>query len=176
MPAISVRARRASLVVLLLAASVLVALPRHASATINPDDVDRPKISAGDWKFGNKGVLDVLDGGVVNWDESTPADRAPCPVYTPWISGILYLNNLDGVSTRVEVLYHDNAHIELHSWHSATFTPTDNKTHEHVISDNYWGSSDLDHIVIIIEKKLSDGSWASVGATTEYRPWCQTDG
>ena len=43
-----VRALRAALVVPLLMGSALVASAGHASASINPDNVDRPKISAGD--------------------------------------------------------------------------------------------------------------------------------
>jgi hypothetical protein len=45
--AITVRALRAAVVVPLLAASALVASVGHASATINTNDTDRPKISAG---------------------------------------------------------------------------------------------------------------------------------
>src|SRR6201989_1863799 len=44
-----VRALRAVLVVPLLMGSALVASAGHASASINPDNVDRPKISAGDY-------------------------------------------------------------------------------------------------------------------------------
>jgi hypothetical protein len=55
--------------------------------------------------------------------------------FTPWVSGILYVNNLAWQSTRVEVDYHDFSHNELHTWDSATFTPVDNKKHEYVISD-----------------------------------------
>jgi hypothetical protein len=46
------RALRDALVVPLLMGSALVASAGHASASINPDNVDRPKISAGDRDFG----------------------------------------------------------------------------------------------------------------------------
>ena len=49
-----VRALRAALVVPLLMGRALVASAGHASASINPDNVDRPKISAGDRDFGNR--------------------------------------------------------------------------------------------------------------------------
>src|SRR6266567_4764220 len=46
MSTITVRALRAAVVVPLLAASALMASVGHASATINTDNTDRPKISA----------------------------------------------------------------------------------------------------------------------------------
>ena len=84
----------------------------HASASINPDNVDGPKISAGDRDFGNKDIFGILSGGIVSWDETDPGTRSMCPKFTPWISGILYVNNLAWQSTRVEVDYHkDVDHI-----------------------------------------------------------------
>ena len=136
-----VRALRAALVVPLLMGSALVASAGHASASINPDNVDRPKISAGDRDFGNKDIFGILSGGIVNWDETDSGTRSMCPKFTPWVSGILYVNNLAWQSTRVEVDYHDFSHNELHTWDSATFTPVDNKKHEYVISDAVYGSS-----------------------------------
>src|ERR1700748_3982507 len=118
---------RAALVVPLLVGSALVASARHASASITPDNVDRPKISAGDRDFGNKDIFGILSGGIVNWDETDSGTRSMCPKLTPWVSGILYVNNLAWQSTRVEVDYHDSAPVELYTWASATFTPTDNK-------------------------------------------------
>jgi hypothetical protein len=107
--------------------SALVALASHASASINPDNVDRPKISAGDRDFGNKDIFGILSGGIVNWDETDSGTRSTSPKFTPWVSGILYVNNLAWQSTRVEVDYHDFSHNEPHTWDSATFTPVDNK-------------------------------------------------
>jgi hypothetical protein len=48
MSTVTVRALRAALVVPLLAASAMVASAGHASASVNPANTDRPKISAGD--------------------------------------------------------------------------------------------------------------------------------
>src|SRR6201985_220712 len=107
-----VRALRAALVVPLLMGSALVASAGHASASINPDNVDRPKISAGDRDFGNKDIFGILSGGIVNWDETDSGTRSMCPKFTPWVSGILYVNNLAWQSTRVEVDYHDFSHNE----------------------------------------------------------------
>jgi hypothetical protein len=84
-----VRALRGALVVPLLMGSALVASAGHASASINPDNVDRPKISAGDRDFGNKDVFGILSGGIVNWDEIASGTRSMCPKFTPWVSGIL---------------------------------------------------------------------------------------
>jgi hypothetical protein len=98
-----VRALRAALVVPLLMGSALVASAGHASASINPDNVDRPKISAGDRDFGNKDIFGILSGGIVNWDETDSGTRSMCPKFTPWVSGILYVNNLAWQSTRIEV-------------------------------------------------------------------------
>jgi hypothetical protein len=78
-----VRALRAALVVPLLMGSALVASAGHASASINPDNVDRPKISAGDRDFGNKDIFGILSGGIVNWDETDPGTRSMCPKLTP---------------------------------------------------------------------------------------------
>ena len=89
-----VRALRAALVVPLLMGRALVASAGHASASINPDNVDRPKISAGDRDFGNKDIFAILSGGIVNWDETDSGTRSMCPKFTPWVSGILYVNNL----------------------------------------------------------------------------------
>ncbi len=111
-----VRALRAALVVPLLMGSALVASAGHASASINPDNVDRPKISAGDRDFGNKDIFGILSGSIVNWDETDSGTRSMCPKVTPWVSGILYVNNLAWQSTRVEVDYHDFSHNELHTW------------------------------------------------------------
>jgi len=57
MSTVTVRALRAALVVPSLAGSALLASAGHASASINPDNVDRPKISAGDRDFGNKDIF-----------------------------------------------------------------------------------------------------------------------
>jgi hypothetical protein len=172
MSTIITRVLRVALVVPLLAAGALAVSAHHAGATINPDDTDRPKINAGDYKFGNKGLFDVLDGGVTNWDVTAPLDRNPCPDVTPWISGILYLNNLAWQSTRVEVDYHDAAHSELHTWDSKTYQPTDNKSYSYTISVTpLWGSADLDHIIIKIQA-FENGSWNTVGSDLEYRPTC----
>ena len=62
------RAVRAALVVPLLMGGALLASAGHAKASINPDNVDRPKISAGDRDFGNKDIFGILSGGIVNWD------------------------------------------------------------------------------------------------------------
>jgi len=97
-----------------------------------------------------------------------------CPKFTPWVSGILYVNNLAWQSTRVEVDYHDFSHNELHTWDSATFTPVDNKKHEYVISDAVYGSYDLDHIIIKIDA-FENGSWKTKGTAVEYRPQDCTD-
>src|SRR5690349_24088937 len=102
-----VRALRAPLVVPLLMGSALVASAGHAGATVNTNETDRPKISAGDRDFGNKDIFGFLSGGIVNWDETAPPDRNTCPTFTPWISGILYVNNLAWQSTRVEVDYQE---------------------------------------------------------------------
>ena len=77
-----VRALRAALVVPLLMGSALVASAGHASASINPDNVDRPKISAGDRDFGNKDIFGILSGGIVNWDETDSGTRSTCPNQT----------------------------------------------------------------------------------------------
>jgi hypothetical protein len=122
----------------------------------HPDNVDRPKISAGDRDFGNKDIFGILSGGIVNWDETDPGTRSVCPKFTPWIGGILYVNNLAWQSTRVEVDYHDFKHNELYTWDSATFTPVDNKKHEYVISDAVYGSEDVDHIIIKIDAPGTD--------------------
>jgi quercetin dioxygenase-like cupin family protein len=63
------------------------------------NNTDRPKISAGDRDFGNKDIFGILSGGIVNWDETPSGTRSMCPVSTPWISGILYVNNLAWQST-----------------------------------------------------------------------------
>jgi hypothetical protein len=55
-----VRALRAALVVPLLMGSALVASAGHASASINPDNVDRPKISAGDRDFKHEDVDHII--------------------------------------------------------------------------------------------------------------------
>ena len=164
-----VRALRAVLVVPLLMGSALVASAGHASASINPDNVDRPQISAGDRDFGNKDIFGILSGGIVNWDETDSGTRSMCPKFTPWVSGILYVNNLAWQSTRVEVDYHDFSHNELHTWDSATFTPVDNKKHEYVISDAVYGSEDVDHIIIKVDA-FENGSWKTKGTAVEYRP------
>jgi len=170
-----VRALRAALVVPLLMGSALVASAGHAGATVNTNETDRPKISAGDRDFGNKDIFGFLSGGIVNWDETAPPDRNTCPTFTPWISGILYVNNLAWQSTRVEVQYHDSAHIELYTWDSKTYQPADNKTHEYVISDSAFGSDELDHVIIKIQA-FEDGSWKDVGTAVEYRPQdCTSD-
>jgi hypothetical protein len=174
MSTITVRALRAAVVVPLLAASALVASVGHASATINTNNTDRPKISAGDRDFGNKDFLGFLSGGIVNWDETDSGTRSTCPKFTPWISGILYLNNLSHQSTRVEVDYHDSRHNELYTWDSASFMPVDNKKHEYVISDAVYGSYDLDHIIIKIDA-FENGSWKTKGTAVEYRPLDCTD-
>jgi hypothetical protein len=175
MSAFTVRALRAALVVPLLAGSALMASAGHASATINPDDTDRPKISAGDRDFGNKDFFGFLHGGIVNWDESYSGTNSACPQFTPWISGILYVNNLADQSTRVEVAYHDSVHHILHTWDSASFTPVDNKKHEYVISDSVYGDTELDHIVIRIQA-FEVNSWNTVGSAIEYRPQdCSSD-
>ena len=80
-----VRVLRAALVVPLLMGSALVASAGHASASINPDNVDRPKISAGDRDFGNKDIFGILSGGIVNWDETDSGTRSMCPKFTPWV-------------------------------------------------------------------------------------------
>jgi hypothetical protein len=103
-----VRTLRAALVVPLLMGSALVASAGHAKASINPDNVDRPKISAGDRDFGNKDIFGILSGGIVNWDETDSGTRSMCPKFTPRVSGILYVNNLAWQSTRVEVDYHED--------------------------------------------------------------------
>jgi hypothetical protein len=175
MSAFTVRALRAALVVPLLAGSALAVSAGHASATINPDNTDRPKISAGDRDFGNKDWLGILSGGIVNWDETDSGTRSTCPLFTPWISGILYVNNLAWQSTRVEVAYHDSAHHILHTWDSASFKPADNKKHEYVISDSVYGDTELDHVVIRIQA-FEAGSWTTVGSAIEYRPQdCTSD-
>jgi hypothetical protein len=174
MSTITVRALRAAVVVPLLAASALVASVGHASATINTNDTDRPKISAGDRDFGNKDFLGFLSGGIVNWDETDSGTRSTCPKYTPWISGIPYLNTLSHQSTRVEVDYHDSRHNELYTWDSASFMPVDNKKHEYVISDAVYGSYELDHIIIKIDA-FENGSWKTKGTAVEYRPLDCTD-
>jgi hypothetical protein len=174
MSTITIRALRAAVVVPLLAASALMASVGHASATINTNDTDRPKISAGDRDFGNKDFWGFLSGGIVNWDETDSGTRSTCPEFTPWISGILYVNNLPHESTRVEVDYHDSRHNELYTWDSATFTPVDNKKHEYVISDAVYGSYDLDHIIIKIDA-FENGSWKTKGTAVEYRPQDCTD-
>ena len=97
-----------------------------------------------------------------------------CPKFTPWVSGILYANNLAWQSTRVEVDYHDFSHNEPHTWDSATFTPVDNKKHEYVISDAVYGSEDVDHIIIKIDA-FENGSWKTKGTAVEYRPQDCTD-
>ena len=78
-----VRALRAAPVVPLLMGSALVASAGHASASINPDNVDRPKISAGDRDFGNKDIFGILSGGIVNGDETDSGTRSMCPKFTP---------------------------------------------------------------------------------------------
>jgi hypothetical protein len=175
MSIITSRAVRAALVAPLLAASALVASAGHASATINTNETDRPKISAGDRDFGNKDWLGILSGGIVNWDETNSGTRDTCPLFTPWISGILYVNNLAWQSSRVEVQYHDSAHIELYTWDSKTYQPTDNKEHQYVISDSAFGSVELDHVIIKIQA-FENGSWKDVGTAVEYRPQdCTSD-
>ena len=52
MSTITVRALRTAVLVPLFLVGALVASMGTASASINPDDVDRPKISAGDRDFG----------------------------------------------------------------------------------------------------------------------------
>jgi len=91
-----------------------------------------------------------------------------CPKFTPWVSGIPYVDNLAWQSTRVEVDYYDFSHNELHTWDSATFTPVDNKKHEYVISDAVYGSEDVDHIIKI--DAFENGSWKTKGTAVEYRP------
>ena len=58
--------------------------------------IDRPKISAGDRDFGNKDIFGILSGGIVNWDETDSGTRSTCPKFTPWVSGILYVNTFGG--------------------------------------------------------------------------------
>lgn len=175
MSIITSRAVRAALIAPLLAASALVASAGHASATINTNETDRPKISAGDRDFGNKDIFGFLSGGIVNWDETDSGTRSTCPLFTPWISGILYINNLADQSTRVEVAYHDSAHHILHTWDSASFTPVDNKKHEYVISDSVYGDTELDHVVIRIQA-YEVNAWKTVGSAIEYRPQdCTSD-
>jgi len=169
MSGFTTRAVRTALVVPLLMGGALLASAGHAKASINPDNVDRPKISAGDRDFGNKDAFGFLSGGIVNWDETDPGTRSMCPKFTPWVSGILYINNLAHQSTRVEVDYHDRNHYELYTWDSATFTPVDNKKYEYVISDAVYGSEDVDHIIIKIDA-FQNGSWMTKGTAVEYRP------
>jgi hypothetical protein len=106
----------------------------------------------------------------------TPASPGPstCPNFTPWVSGILYVNNLAWQSTRVEVDYHDFKHDELYTWDPATFKPVDHKKHEYVISDAVYGSEDVDHIIIKIDA-FENGSWKTKGTAVEYRPQDCTD-
>ena len=165
------RAVRTAVLVPSLLVGALVMSAGSASASINPDDVDRPKISAGDRDFGNKDWLGILSGGIVNWDVTwNGAGRSQCPVYTPWISGILYVKNSAWTSTRVEVDYHDSQHYLEHLWDSASFKPVDDKKHEYVISDtDLYGSTTLDHIIIKIDV-YQNGSWQTVGTAVEYRP------
>ena len=118
--------------------------------------------------FGNKDIFGILSGGIVNWDETDSGTRSMCPKFTPWVSGILHVNNLAWQPTRVEVDYHDFSHNELHKWDSATFTPVDNKKHEYVISDAVYGSEDVDHIIIKIDA-FEDGLWKTKGTAVEYR-------
>jgi hypothetical protein len=165
------RALRTALIIPLLATSALLASTGHAHATINPADVDRPKISAGDLDFGNKDIFGILSGGIVNWD-MTPGSPGACDVATPWISGLLYADNQKGKSSRILVDFHDASHKNLHTWHSGSVTPADNGSYYAVISDtDFWGSSDLDHIVIRLQA-LQNGTWTEVGEASAYRPHC----
>ena len=173
------RAPRAVVVALLPVVGAMLASAGQASATIDPNETDRPKISAGDRDFGNNLFAGApLNGGIVNWDVTPhPPEYAHdrtnyCDVVTPWVSGQLYVNNLAWESTRVSVLYHDHSHGLLYPWHSPTFTPVDNKSHQYTISDSAYGDSDVDHIVIQIEKSVN-GTWTAVGSAVEYGPTCQ---
>ena len=93
-----------------------------------------------------------------------------CPKFTPWIGGILYVNNLAWQSTRVEVDYHDFKHNELYTWDSATFTPVDKKKHEYVISDAVYGSEDVDHIIIKIDAPGTDVTTSGRAAPARRAP------
>jgi hypothetical protein len=172
MPTITARALRTALIIPLLATSALLASTGHAHATINPSDVDRPMISAGDLDFGNKNIWGTLSGGIVNWD-MTPGAPGACQVATPWISGRLYVNNQKDKSSRILVDFHDADHHNLHTWHSGSVTPSDNGSYYAVISDtDFWGSSDLDHIVLRLQVLQNDGSWTEVGEASATRPRC----
>ncbi len=65
--------------------------------------------------------------------------------------------------------------LELYTWDSKTYQPTDNKTHEYVISDSAFGSDELDHVIIKIQA-FENGSWKDVGTAVEYHPQdCTSD-
>jgi hypothetical protein len=171
MPTIIVHAPRI-VVTVLVAVGALLAAPGQANATIDPNETDRPKISAGDRDFGNNLFAGApLNGGIVNWDRGPYVDRSLCPIFTPWISGQLYVNNVAWESTRIEVDYHDPGHTELHVWDSAPFKPVDNKSHQYTISDSVYGDTNLDHVIIKIQA-FENGQWLSVGSAVADAPAC----
>jgi diadenosine tetraphosphatase ApaH/serine/threonine PP2A family protein phosphatase len=162
----SIRSRRLrrSLTVLLLASGALLATVGQAAASVDTARTDRPEIEAGNLDFGNKDLLGFLNGGIVNYD-------VVGSTITPWVSGILYINNAKDTCTRIEVVYHDAAHDELDRWDSNGYCVSDNKSYDEVISDSAFGSADFDHVIIELQtRKKSDpvSSYHSVGSAVEY--------
>lgn len=150
---------RRALAALLLATGMLLALAGQASATIDPNRTDRPRMSGPNRDFGNNQFLgSPLNGGIVNWDVNSSG------VITPWVSGQLYLNNLAGECTQVAVVYHDSAHNQLATRNSGQFCHSDNRSDQHTISISSYGSADVDHIVI----QIKDGAYTTVNSVVEY--------
>jgi hypothetical protein len=151
---------RRGLIGLLLAAGLLVGVASPANAVI-VGNTDRPKISASGRDFGNNFFISgPLNGGIVNWDLTNN-------VITPWISGQLYLNNMDNDCTRIWVIYHDSSGDELGTRQSSWYCPSDNRSHQYTISISSFGDPDVDHVHIRLEGD-DTGSWLSYGQATEY--------
>ena len=160
----STRILRRSLTGLLLAGTALLVNVGSAQAAVDTARTDRPEIEAGNLDFGNKDLLGSLSGGIVNYDVVNGT-------ITPWVSGILYLNNAKDTCTRIEVDYHNAAHDELSTWHSTGYCPADNAKYEEVISDATFGSADFDHLIVKIDtRKKSDpvSAYRTVGTAVEY--------
>ena len=153
---------RRGLIGLLLAAGLLVGVAGPANAVI-VGVADRPKISASGRDFGNNQFLGApLNGGIVNWDMDPFTG-----VITPWISGQMYLNNMEDDCTRIFVIYHDASGNELGTRQSPQQCPNDNKSYQYTISISSFGDPDVDHVHIRLEGD-DTGSWLSYGQATEY--------